>query len=275
MATKLGPHVLRGAPNLSEYIQAGIAVAKFAGDWGMARDVPAGVLVIGRLVVDQQDYTAQKQKKDWGQTPLEAVQKFLHDQRPTYLANPHIEYWEGHNEPVWDNEEDMAWYAQFEVERMRLMADMGLKCVLGNFATGTPELDLWPAFLPALQVAGEYQAILGLHEYSCPWMWWMTGKHQLDPDADEGDEGWTTLRYRKIYRQYLIPNGLGDVPLVITECGIDYGVTPKPPELEEGGTWKELGGARAPDFLPGSRPGFRARSDDLAGGQEANLRPVR
>ena len=63
MSTKLGPHVLWSAPDLSEYIQAGIAVAKFAGNWGMASDVPDGVLVIGRLVVDEQDYTAQKQKK--------------------------------------------------------------------------------------------------------------------------------------------------------------------------------------------------------------------
>jgi hypothetical protein len=242
MSTKLGPHVLWSAPDLSDYIKAGIAVAKFAGNWAMAQDVPDGVLVIGRLVVKEQDYTAQKQKKDWGQTPLEAVQKFLQDQLPTYQANPHIEYWEGHNEPVWDSEEDMAWYAQFEVERMRLMADLGLKCVLGNFSTGTPKLELWPAFLPALQVARKYQALLGLHEYSWPWVWWMTGKYQLDPNEDQGDEGWTTLRYRKIYRQHLIPNGLGDVPLVITECGLDPGIDGKhkPPEAKNV-TWKKLG----------------------------------
>ena len=52
-------------------------------------------------------------------------------------------------------------------------------------------------------------------------MWWMTGKYQVNPDEDQGDEGWTTLRYRKVYRQFLIPSGLGSVPLVITECGID------------------------------------------------------
>jgi hypothetical protein len=71
-------------------------------------------------------------------------------------------------------------------------------------------------------------------------MWWMTGKYQLDPNEDQGDEGWTTLRYRKIYRQHLIPNGLGDVPLVITECGVDPGVSPKPPGLD-GGAWRLLG----------------------------------
>jgi len=202
----------------------------------MASDVPEGVLVIGRLVAD---YDAQHQKV-MGQTPLEAARQFVQDQLLAYQSNPYIVYWEGHNEPVWTDEEGMRWYAQFEVERMQLMADLGLKCVLGNFATGAPDLALWPAFLPALQVARQYQALLGLHEYSWPWMWWMTGKHQLDPHEDQGDEGWTTLLYRKAYRQHLIPNGLGNVPLVITECGVDPGVNPKPTGLD-GGAWRLLG----------------------------------
>lgn len=238
MPTKLGAHVLRAAAGLGGYIQGGPAVVKFVGDWGTARDVPAGVLVLGRK--HQADYDAQHQKAS-GMTPLEAAQRFIQDQLPTYQSNPHIKYWEGHNEPVWNDEEGMGWYAQFEVERMRLMADQGLRCVIGNFATGSPHLALWPAFLPALRVARQYQAILGLHEYSCPWMWWMTGKYQLDPNEDQGDEGWTTLRYRKVYRQHLVPNGVGDVPLVITECGIDPLVNPKPPGAPSG-TWKQLGG---------------------------------
>ncbi len=238
MSTKLGAHILRVAPDIGEYIQARPAVVKFVGDWGMAQDVPAGVLVIGRR--HEGRYDAQHQRST-GKTPLEAVQQFIQDQLPTYETNPVIKYWEGHNEPVWNDKEGMGWYAQFEIERMRLMAEMGLKCVLGNFATGSPKLDLWPAFLPALQAALEYKALLGIHEYSCPWIWWMTGKHQMDPNADEGDEGWTTLRYRKIYRRHLIPNGLGNVPLVITECGIDPLVNPKPPGAASG-AWKQLGG---------------------------------
>ena len=237
MSTKLGPHVLRSVADLDEYIKAVPAVIKFVGDWGMAQNVPEGILVIGRK--HQADYDAQGQKKA-GKTPREAAKQFVRDQQKTYQSNPHIKYWEGHNEPVWNTEEEMGWYAQFEIERIQLMTDLGLKCVLGNFATGTPDLALWPAFLPALQAAKQYQAILGLHEYSCPWMWWMTGKHQMDPNADEGDEGWTTLRYRKIYRQYLIPNGLGVVPLVITECGIDPMVNPKPPRAPDE-PWKRLG----------------------------------
>ena len=236
MPTKLGAHVLRSAADLGDYIQARPAVVKFVGDWGLARNVPEGVLVIGRK--HQANYDAQLQKAS-GKTPLEAAQQFVQDQLGTYQSNPHIAYWEGHNEPVWNTEDEMEWYARFEIERMQLMAGLGLKCVIGNFATGSPHLALWPAFFPALQAAKQHQAILGLHEYSCPWMWWMTGKYQLDPNADEGDEGWTTLRYRKVYRQFLLPNGLG-VPLAITECGIDPLVNPKPPGAP-GGTWKHLG----------------------------------
>ena len=237
MPTKLGAHVIRAATDLADYIQAGPAVVKFIGDWGMAHDIPGTTLVIGRK--HQADYDAQLQRVT-GKTPLEAARQFVQDQLETYQSNPYITYWEGHNEAVWSTEEEMDWYAQFEVERMQLMADLGFKCVIGNFATGSPDLALWPAFLPALQAAKQYQAILGLHEYSCPWMWWMTGQYQLDPNEDQGDEGWTTLRYRKVYRRHLIPNGLGGVPLAITECGIDPLVNPKPPGAPDG-TWRHLG----------------------------------
>jgi hypothetical protein len=238
MPTKLGPHVLNAAPDLDDYIKVKPAVIKFVAEWGKTKDVPEGTLVVGRKF--EGNYDAQLQKNT-GKTPLEAAQQWLQDQLPTYQANPEIKYWEGHNEPVWSTNEEMSWYAQFEVERMRLMADLELKCVIGNFGTGSPNLDLWPAYYPALEAAQQHQALLGLHEYSCPWMWWMTGNHQLDPNADEGDEGWTTLRYRKVYRQHLIPNGFGNVPLVITECGIDPLVNPKPPNAGVGGTWLRLG----------------------------------
>jgi hypothetical protein len=236
MATKLGAHVLRTCEDLGDYVSARPAVVKLVGDWGLSQFVPKGVLVIGRKF---QGTDAQRQKAR-GNTPREAAENFVSWQVDTYRSNPLIKYWEGHNEPVWSSEEEMEWYAQFEIERMRIMAGMGLKCVIGNFASGAPDLSLWPAFLPAAEEGVRKGALLGLHEYSCPWMWWMTGNHQIDPEEDQGDEGWTTLRYRKIYRQHLEPAGLGNLPLVITECGIDPLVNPKPKGCE-GGTWQQLG----------------------------------
>jgi hypothetical protein len=72
----------------------------------------------------------------------------------------------------------------------------------------------------------QYHGFLGLHEFSSPWLWWQTGTFQptnCSGRADipgEGDTGWATLRYRKVYREVLELNGLGQVPLLITECGL-------------------------------------------------------
>ena len=235
-SSKLGPHVLRPAAGVGAYLDAGVPVVKFVDDFGMALQVRPKTLVVGRKY--KGDYDAQLQYNS-GKTPHQAAEQFVNDQVDTYTANPAITYWEGHNEPVWSTLQEMDWYAQFEMERMWLMADLGLKCVIGNFATGTPPLELWPAFVPACEVALDYRGILGLHEYGAAFMWWMTGDNQVDPDADQGDEGWTTLRYRKVYRQFLQPAGVGHLPLVITECGIDPMVRPEPPGWQAG-AWRDM-----------------------------------
>ncbi|MCP4165778.1 MAG: hypothetical protein GY759_07770 [Chloroflexi bacterium] len=163
---------------------------------------------------------------------------------PRRLAN--IDCWESYNEPVIYNAEQMASYAQFEAERTRLLAEMGIRSCVGSFSTGQPSLELWPAFFPALQAAKTWGGYLSLHEYSAPYMWFASGPHQLTEDGDEGDEGWLTLRYRKVYRNFLAPNGL-DIPLVITETGIDgqVGNRPGPEGLgwqDFGRWWREQGG---------------------------------
>ncbi len=114
-----------------------------------------------------------------------------------------------------------------------------MRSCVGNFATGTPPLELWPEFFPALQAVKETGGFLGLHEYSAPTMWFGTGVHQLEAGQDEGDEGWLTLRYRKVYRRYLQPAGLA-VPLVITETGIDGGIVQRPGPVGFG--WQDFQG---------------------------------
>lgn len=240
--SKIGPHVIRAASKLQDYLNAKPAVVKFIGDYYMP--VPEGTLVIGRKY-DDPAFNANESMIA-GDNPKECAQWWVNElQISTYLANPHITYWEGPNEQnVWEAKGigprvGMRWFAEFEAERVRALDQIGRKAVIGNFATGTPPLDLWPDFLEAIRVGLKYQAILGLHEYGHPWMWWMTGKYQLDPNEDQGNEGWTTLRYRKAYRQYLLPRGL-QIPLVITESGIDALVNPKPPGTPTA-QWKGLG----------------------------------
>lgn len=265
MPSKLGAHVLRMLNQTNAFIAAGPAVVKFAGEWGSSAGVPQGALVIGRKVSDG-DAQGQRAR---GKTPAEAAQEFLNDwkQLEHYQRNPRITHWEGHNEPVWSDLAGMEWYAQMEIERMKAMDAAGLKCVIGNFATGTPPMELWPAFLPACQHALQHDHLLGLHEYSTPFMWWMTGRYQLNKSencitSDGRLAGWTTLRYRQVYDKFLAPAGLGDLRLVITESGLDPLVAPIPDNWP-GGTFKFLA-----DFWS-KRPsvwGYRLPSDYVPDG---------
>jgi len=166
--------------------------------------------------------------RDW--QPVEAARQYVDlllpiATEPRRLAN--IDAWEAYNEPSATTLEEMAGLAAFEAERTRLLAAEGIRSCVGNFSTGQPALELWPAFFPAVQAAREHNGLLGLHEYAAPYIWFASGPHQLDPTGDEGDEGWLTLRYRKVYRNHLRPAGL-DIPLVITEAGIDGQVGGRP-----------------------------------------------
>lgn len=174
--------------------------------------------------------------------PEEAARQFV-DQVLPAATEPRrlaaIDAWESYNEPIPQTPDQMARLAAFEAERTRLLAAAGIRSCVGNFATGQPPLELWPSFYPALQAVKEYNGFLGLHEYSAPYLWFGSGTHQLHEDGDEGDEGWLTLRYRKVYRDYLEPAGLA-VPLLITETGIDGLVAGRPGP--QGGGWKDFAG---------------------------------
>jgi hypothetical protein len=139
----------------------------------------------------------------------------------------------------------MAKLAELEAERVRLLAERDLRSVVGNFGTGQPPLEWWPSFRPALDAAKKHRGYLGLHEYSAPTIWFNSTRSPLDFQISPEDEGWLTLRYRKVYRQFLLPWGL-DIPLVLTECGVDGLVTDRPGPPGQGwkdfaGHWAELG----------------------------------
>ncbi len=149
----------------------------------------------------------------------------------------HIDAWEAYNEPAIATADQMARLAAFEAERTRLLAAAGVRSCVGNFSTGQPALELWPSFYPALQAVQQHNGFLGLHEYSAPEMWFGAGDNQNHPEGDEGDEGWLTLRYRKVYRQYLEPAGLA-VPLLVTETGVDGLVQGRPGPAGDG--WQDF-----------------------------------
>jgi hypothetical protein len=247
MPSKLGPHVIAGRPELEEFIQRGTRLVKLVsnhpGDWLQHNP---DVLIIGRW------YDPLTAGEQWraGIDPKKAASDYVRTQERHYKEMPEILYWEGHNEPSFGAPQDaeardgMRWYAGFEVERVKILADMGLRAVIGNFSTGYPEVEndnrLWEEFLPALEAAHEHKGYLGLHEYSGPFMWsgWGPWSEQESCGYGKSDEGWLTLRYRKVHREILQPRALGTLPIVITECGLDSVGVWCPPKYS--GPWQLL-----------------------------------
>jgi hypothetical protein len=236
--SKLGLVVPRfSSPQIMEVIQVGrpkvIKVIDDLGATSAVKEHSPNTLIIGRVSVDY-DFSSIRAKgnRDADRHAASFIAKNL----DKYQAHANVDYWEGYNEPAIGSAELMAEYAAFEVERVKQMAALGYKCCIGNFATGTPSLELWDSFLPALKAAQEQSGCLGLHEYSAPTMQFGFGRYQLDPAGDSGDEGWYTLRYRKAYRHH-IPAELR-IPLIITECGIDGLIEPRPGPAGAG--WRDF-----------------------------------
>ncbi|MBK8985234.1 MAG: hypothetical protein IPM39_03995 [Chloroflexi bacterium] len=212
--SKLGIHVVRNNdPGILEFVRRGQpAVVKGVDDLGFLQEVKAvspRTITIGRLSARDQTYAG---------VPEETARDFVAYQLAQYLANPYVDYWEGWNEPD-PNLDNMAWYARFEQERIRLLASHGLKAAIGGFATGVPEMDEFELFVPAIATAKEHGGILSLHEYGAPEMTYLYGS-PLPGYPAYADRGSLTFRYRWYYREILEPAGLV-IPLVISEAGID------------------------------------------------------
>ena len=186
-------------------------VVKIWDDLGAAVEIKQhspNTIVVGHI---KQAYDFQNALSS-GATDMAAyAADFVAQHVSRYQANPGIDYWEGHNEPVFELESHMALYGQFEAERVRQMAAHGLKTAVGNFSAGNPPMTQWDDFFPALQAVKQHGGVLALHEYSAP-----TLDHGYDPRVGEG---WLTCRYRKVYRHQVPPDLRA--PIIITEAGID------------------------------------------------------
>ncbi|HPD41771.1 MAG TPA: hypothetical protein PLD43_09455, partial [Anaerolineae bacterium] len=143
---KLGLEVPEATSDLPKLLAARPTLLKFSAAWEAARNVPVGTLVIGLAPHRGPDPQLQRRL---GLSPEQAALQFVAAQRQLYQVHPYIPYWEGPAETVWSSADAMRWYAEFEIARMALMQTLGFKCVIGNFAAGTPALPLWGAFLPA------------------------------------------------------------------------------------------------------------------------------
>lgn len=224
--SKLGLHVIRNDdPNIMEFVRQGQpAVIKVVDYVGFLTEVKAAsprTITIGRLGTPSQDYVG---------SPEEAARRFVDSQLERYRLNPGVDYWEGWNEPD-PGLHRMSWYARFEQERTRLMAQHGFRVAIGGFPTGAPELDEFALFVPAIETAMQYNGILTLHEYGAPDLTYLYGA-PLPGMPAYPDRGALKFRYRWFYREILEPAGL-EIPLVISEAGVDgiIGNRPGPPGL--------------------------------------------
>ena len=239
-ASKLGLHAMGTSdPYVMEFVRrVKPRVVKAVGDFGWLAEVKAiapETVTLGRVLPEQ---------SEWIQTvdPALAGQAYVDINLATYQANPAADYWEGWNEFVPQNPDRMRWFAQFEAARACAMQARGLRAAVGGFSTGVPEYALMADFLPALEAAQRCGGIFHLHEYSSPTF--DCGTNVNMPEVIPGapaigaTAGPLALRYRIWYEALLKPRGLGAVPLVISELGID-GVQPHPTCGDAGGLgWK-------------------------------------
>ena len=238
--SKLGLFVSRNDPRIFDLLRTGnVAVVKtleydsnFVSE---IKQVSPNTLVVARLDLPQIDLSKL--------TDPEAAAREFADKLLPIATDPArlaaIDAWEAYNEPVPTDGEQMARLARFEAERTRLLAAAGVRSVIGNFGTGQPDLAQWSQFRPALEAAIKYKGYLGLHEYSAPTMQYGTPQDPLGWGTDPGQTGWLTLRYRKVYREYLEPNKL-TLPLILTEIGVDGLVGNRPGP--EGAGWQDFSG---------------------------------
>jgi hypothetical protein len=216
--SKLSIHTsFLGSESMRFIEQARPTVVKILDELKVAQQVKQKsprTLIVGRIWYDAWQRLGEG-------SPEDRALEWWQDVRETILAYPDVDYWEGYNEPAIHDADLMSWYARFEQKRVEILAMNDRMACIGNFSTGMPpvERDVWEAFYPAIDAANLQGGVLGLHEYSAPDMDWLF-------DYESG-EGWLTGRYRKVYRQFLIPDSR-EIPLIITECGIDGGVQGEP-----------------------------------------------
>ncbi|MCU0508156.1 MAG: hypothetical protein MUC34_07125 [Anaerolineae bacterium] len=219
--SKLGLFVTRNDPRIFDLLRTGnvtlVKTLEYDPNFvAEMKSISPQTLVVGRMDLPQVDLGAMSDPQGAAQWFVDQLLPIATE--PKRLAN--IDAWEAYNEPAPGNPDQMARLGEFEARRTELLAAAGIRSCVGNFSAGNPPLEWWPQFRPAVEAAIRHKGYLGLHEYSAPTMQWGTPQDPLGWAVNPAEEGWITLRYRKVYRGYLQPNKL-DIPLLLTEVGID------------------------------------------------------
>ncbi len=242
--SKIGLHALStGDPYTMEFVRrTKPRVVKAVGDFGWlaeVKQVSPETVTLARIY---------GQDESWVNTldPAVAAAAYIQERLEHYQLNPFVDYWEGWNEFIFGSPEQLRWYAQFEAERACQMQALGFRAAVGGFAVGWPNTyaDM-EVFLPALEAAHRCGGLFHLHEYNKPLLQCgvRSGEAEIIPGAPavRVPAGPLTFRYRFWYEGYLKPRGLGELPLVISEFGIDgvRAILCEDPNPWSGTTWKD------------------------------------
>jgi hypothetical protein len=129
---------------------------------------------------------------------------------------------EGENTPTWESVDAARWFGRFWMQLAKRIASAGFRPCIGSIAVGNPpgtvdeifaKLD---AFVPALRAAKQFRGAWSYHAYS------------LEYTTDLGVERWYSLRYRLFYEFLRNKHpDIADIPLILTEGGIDRAGNPK------------------------------------------------
>ncbi len=93
-------------------------------------------------------------------------------------------------------------FARFEVQRIRILHDLGLRAGVGSWSVGCPDVEAWCQYQPVLNIMGP-QDVVCLHEY------WA--------DGDDLGNPWHVCRFA-------LPGvweRLASLQIAVTECGRD------------------------------------------------------
>lgn len=201
---KIGLHCLNGGPGSGDLLRAGLRLVKYVNDAPPA-DLPEWVTIIYRY-----DFGFDPVHNWFLSPPVDAARNLVNLLSPHLVNVPKRAFIEGSNESDADTVEKAQWFGDFEAERVRILLEMGYRSCVVNSGVGRPPLPneggSWAALVPMLTYAKRAGAILGGHGYGWPMM--------------KNNAEWLVLRYRKVY-DYLATVGLGDMPFVLTEMGID------------------------------------------------------
>ena len=169
--------------------------------WQSVKAASLTTEIIGR-------YYLEESQQQFG-NPVADAQAFYNRMLPSANAMRNVyAYWTAYNEPVLNNEQDARNLSAFTVEWSRLMHAAGFKTLAYSFSVGNPQLAYWPLLADGIRACDG----LALHEYSAPTM--------------DAQQSWLCLRYRQVLTW--LPADLKQVPIWITECGIDGGPIGQP-----------------------------------------------